>query len=90
MAAGSLFAILQSLGATGIGILLFGSIGAGLGALSSSAAAIGWCTCDTDTKSEPAKNTIEENAKESATVKKDEDIVEGTKAAGNDEENKII
>lgn len=45
VAAGSLFAILQSLGATGLGILLFGSVGASLGLLTSSAASIGWCTC---------------------------------------------
>ncbi len=48
VAAGSMFAILQSLGATGLGILLFGSVGAGLGLLTSSAAALGWCTCDSD------------------------------------------
>lgn len=53
VAAGSMFAILQSLGATGsLGILLFGSVGAGLGLLGSSAAAIGWCTCENDAKNE--------------------------------------
>lgn len=75
MAAGSLFAILQSLGATGLGILLFGSVGAGLGLLTSSAAALGWCTCDSDTKlQEPTNNSIEKSDKESD-VKVDQGIV---------------
>lgn len=65
VAAGSMFAILQSLGATGLGILLFGSIGAGLGLLSSSAAALGWCTCESDAKSqEPTNSSIEKTDKE--------------------------
>lgn len=60
VAAGSLFAVLQSLGATGLGILLFGSVGAGLGLLSSSAAAIGWCTCEQDKNAqEPTNDPIE-------------------------------
>lgn len=59
VAAGSIFAILQSLGATGIGILLFGSIGAGLGLLASSAAIIGWCTCEEDAKNDAKNNPTE-------------------------------
>ena len=44
--AGSMFAVLQSLGATGMGILLFGSIGAAIGVLTPLLASLGWCTCD--------------------------------------------
>ncbi|XP_031629586.1 interferon alpha-inducible protein 27-like protein 1 [Contarinia nasturtii] len=55
VAAGSIFAILQSLGATGLGVLLFGSIGAGMGLLSSSAARIGWCPGDCDQKDQNAE-----------------------------------
>lgn len=43
VAAGSLFATLQSLGATGLGIIMFGSIGAALGLLASVASRLGWC-----------------------------------------------
>lgn len=46
VAAGSLFAVLQSLGATGLGSLLFGGIGAALGLLGSVASRLGWCVCD--------------------------------------------
>lgn len=48
VAAGSLFATLQSLGATGLGILLFGSVSAALGVLATIAYRLGWCTCVTD------------------------------------------
>lgn len=57
VAAGSLFAVLQSLGATGLGILLFGGIGAALGALGSVASRLGWCTCDTDGTNEVNKTS---------------------------------
>ncbi|XP_036145399.1 interferon alpha-inducible protein 27-like protein 2B [Monomorium pharaonis] len=50
VAAGSLFATLQSLGATGVGTLLFGSVGAALGLLISIAEYIGWCTCNKNVK----------------------------------------
>lgn len=43
VAAGSLFATLQSLGATGMGTVLFGSIGSALGLLTSVASRLGWC-----------------------------------------------
>lgn len=43
VASGSLFAILQSLGTNGLGIILFGSVGAALGLLTSAAGKIGWC-----------------------------------------------
>lgn len=45
--AGSPFAILQSLAATGKGAILFGGVGAGLGGLASLVAAkkIDWCAC---------------------------------------------
>jgi hypothetical protein len=43
VAAGSTFAILQSLGATGMGILLFGSLGGAIGVLAPLATRIGWC-----------------------------------------------
>lgn len=43
VAAGSLFATLQSLGATGLGTIMFGSIGAALGLLASIASRLGWC-----------------------------------------------
>lgn len=46
IAAGSLFATLQSLGATGMGILLFGSIGSALGLLASITSTLNWCTCE--------------------------------------------
>lgn len=46
VAAGSLFAFLQSVGATGVGILLFGSAVAALGLLTSSATRLGWCNGD--------------------------------------------
>lgn len=50
------------MGATGLGILLFGSVGAGLGLLSSSAAALGWCECKVDTKAdEIVTNAIEKS-----------------------------
>jgi len=65
VAAGSMFAILQSLGATGLGILLFGSVGAGLGLLSSSAAALGWCTCEPEPLTqENVKNSIQKTDKD--------------------------
>lgn len=41
--AGSAFAVLQSLGATGMGILLFGNVGAAIGILAPHVAVIGWC-----------------------------------------------
>lgn len=41
--AGSLFSILQSLGASGLGILLFGSSGVALGLLSSISTRLNWC-----------------------------------------------
>ena len=41
--AGSLFAVLQSLGATGMGMLLFGSVGAAIGILTPLVARLGWC-----------------------------------------------
>jgi Interferon-induced 6-16 family len=41
--AGSLFATLQSLGATGMGILLFGSMGGAIGVLAPLATQLGWC-----------------------------------------------
>lgn len=43
---GSVAAVLQSLGATGLGIFLFGSVGSALGLLSTIAVKLGWCTCD--------------------------------------------
>lgn len=46
VAAGSLFATLQSLGATGVGILLFGSTSAALGLLATIATKLGWCECN--------------------------------------------
>lgn len=46
VAAGSLFATLQSLGATGLGVLLFGSTGSALGLLGSLAVKLDWCTGD--------------------------------------------
>lgn len=46
VAAGSLFAVLQSLGATGLGILLFGGVASAMGLLGSLAARLNWCTCD--------------------------------------------
>lgn len=48
--AGSMFAILQSLGATGMGILLFGSIGAAIGVLTPLLAMLGWCEGHDDMK----------------------------------------
>lgn len=50
VSAGSVFALLQSLGATGIGILLFGGIGAAtgggaLGLIQSYANLFNWCEC---------------------------------------------
>lgn len=72
-----MFAILQSLGATGIGILLFGSIGAGLGLLSSSAAAIGWCSCEADTKpQEPSNNSLEKSDKDNTKENVQENTIE--------------
>lgn len=74
-----MFAILQSLGATGLGILLFGSIGAGLGLLSSSAAAIGWCSCEADAKTqEPSNNLMEksDNAKQNVQENTKENVQE--------------
>lgn len=58
VAAGSLFAVLQSLGATGMGILLFGGIGAGLGALASVASRLGWCTCENNDTNANSVETI--------------------------------
>ncbi len=51
--AGSMFAVLQSLGATGMGILLFGSIGGAIGVLALLARRLGWCNgcADDDTDS---------------------------------------
>jgi hypothetical protein len=43
--AGSLFAFLQSLGATGVGIVSFGTTTAAIGFLGSVAARLNWCTC---------------------------------------------
>jgi hypothetical protein len=43
VAAGSWFAMFQSLGATGMGMVLFGTLGAAIGVLAQFAATIGWC-----------------------------------------------
>lgn len=72
VAAGSLFAVLQSLGATGIGILLFGGIGASLGALGSVASRLGWCTCETDSTNE---NNVDKVGIDSNDDKKDIDKI---------------
>lgn len=46
---GSMFAVLQSLGATGMGILLFGSIGGAIGVLAPLADRLRWCNgCSDD------------------------------------------
>ena len=44
--AGSMFAVLQSLGATGLGILLFGSAGAAVSVLAPYLSLLGWCDDD--------------------------------------------
>ncbi|KAI3654171.1 hypothetical protein MP228_000890 [Amoeboaphelidium protococcarum] len=46
VAKGSMFAILQSLGASGVGNVLFGSISAAVMAIKELAGTLGWCTCD--------------------------------------------
>lgn len=56
VAAGSLFATLQSLGATGLGVLLFGGTSSAMGLLSSLAVRLDWCTGDCKEKQE--KNAI--------------------------------
>lgn len=48
VAAGSLFATLTSLGMNGYGVLMFGSVGAGLPLLASLAVKLDWCTCQYD------------------------------------------
>lgn len=48
VAAGSIFAVLTSLGMTGMGIILTGSVGAALGLLASIASRLGWCSCEAD------------------------------------------
>lgn len=48
MAAASLFATLQSLGATGVGTLLFGATGVALALLATLASRLDWCTCEAD------------------------------------------
>jgi hypothetical protein len=79
VAAGSLFAILQSLGATGMGILLFGSLGAAVGVLSPFTAKLGWCSgnCDhttpnnhqdQDQDQQPVEAEAEELLNEESTV----------------------
>lgn len=60
VAAGSLFATLQSLGATGLGVLLFGGTGSALGLLSSLAVKLDWCTGDC-TKEKETNATENEN-----------------------------
>ena len=45
VSAGSSFALLQSLGATGFGCLMFGSVGAGVGLLTTYAQSFGFCDC---------------------------------------------
>lgn len=59
VAAGSLFAALQSLGATGLGTVLFGSIGAALPLITSIAVKLDWCVndCDPNLKVETVENT---------------------------------
>ncbi len=45
-----MFAVLQSLGATGMGILIFGSITGAIGVLTPLVAQLGWCNgCGNDT-----------------------------------------
>ncbi|KAI3638847.1 hypothetical protein MIR68_003345 [Amoeboaphelidium protococcarum] len=71
VAAGSTFAILQSLGATGMGIVLFGSIGSAVGLILPLAASLGWCTCQTNTNDDCAKsnmNIVENNQPDSKKV----------------------
>lgn len=48
VAAGTLFATLQSLGATGLGVLMFGGLGAATGLLGTLAARLNWCKDDCD------------------------------------------
>lgn len=60
VAAGSLFATLQSLGATGMGVLLFGSTGSALGLLTSLAVKLDWCTGDCSTKKTEKKGDCAE------------------------------
>lgn len=60
--AGSLFATLQSLGATALGTVIFGSVGAGVGVLTSCAARIGWCTGQCDNNDDDQNNSIEKVA----------------------------
>lgn len=56
---GSLFSILQSLGATGIGNLLFGSVGSALPMMSLLAPKLKWCnTNHDDEESPPPINTL--------------------------------
>lgn len=62
VAARSLFATLQSLGATGLGIILTGSVAAGLGILSSCVARIGWCAGhDEDNNPDTKRNNDEKD-----------------------------
>jgi hypothetical protein len=51
VAAGSWFAVLQSLGATGLGIVLFGSLGTAVGVLAPLTTRLGWCDCDSKPES---------------------------------------
>ncbi|KAI3631000.1 hypothetical protein MIR68_010984 [Amoeboaphelidium protococcarum] len=71
IAAGSAFAILQSLGATGMGIVLFGSIGSAVGLILPLAGSLGWCTCHSNTNDDCAKsnkNIVENNQPDSKKV----------------------
>lgn len=61
IAAGSLFAHLQTLGATGMGILLFGGVGTALGLLGSIAVKLDWCTNTCDEESSLRVETINQN-----------------------------
>lgn len=53
VSAGSFFAVLQSLGATGLGVFLFGGLGSAMGLLGTLAARLNWCNdrdCDYNTQ----------------------------------------
>jgi hypothetical protein len=92
VAAGSLFAILQSLGATGMGILLVGSVGAAVGVLSPLTAKLGWCSgnCDHATPNNQDQDQDQQPAEAEVEAEAEESLNEESTVSDNNVTNSIV
>jgi hypothetical protein len=75
--AGSAFAVLQSLGATGLGIVLFGSLGGAVGALAPLTAKLGWCDSSCGETTELVNLPIKQDTGESNQLTNKEQLAPG-------------